>query len=310
MVVAVVLFFLPAIYYIIRKQYAKHKVAGRGREEKTAQLNADLEPFGFVYDEQQDMIYSGMYPWQRELGYCRLYDEAALALNMAIQCEPIYFRHNNRRWLIEFWKGQYGMTTGGEVGIYVTDKEDISIPGVFEGPFFECVSDEERIQMEYVLYRKGRPVLWRKGYHWWLTGFEVGKFTNPRRLSMEIGLTFQNRAMLLAFAKGLREAGYKPEEYGIAGNTVHIRFTEPKTKQPSGRVGFWVVMVQLLNLIYCRIFRRVTKDFVRVSDKLDYLRFLFPRMYRTLIGFGTSKIMRTAFEMIKEKVEESREVGK
>ncbi|MGN1083756.1 MAG: DUF4474 domain-containing protein [Lachnospiraceae bacterium] len=145
----------PFVYYRRRKRYAKRKVAGRSTEQKAYELNRDLEPFGFLYDETQDKIYSAMNPWQREVGYCKLYDDATLAMNMAIQCEPIYFNYDNRRWLIEFWKGQYGMSTGGEVGIYVTDKEDISVSGVFQGPFFECVKDEERIPLKLrSIYRK------------------------------------------------------------------------------------------------------------------------------------------------------------
>lgn len=305
----IALFLFPIIYYIIRKQYAKRKVAKRSVAEKAADLNRDLEPFGFVYDEKQDMIFSGMYPFQRELGYCRLYDEAALTLNMAIHSEPIYFVYQNRRWLLEFWKGQYGMTTGGEIGIYVTDKEDISIPGVFEGPFFECVPDEERILMEYVLYRDNKPLLIRRELHWWLTGFEVGSFTSPNRLAMEIRLTFPNRGMLVAFLQGLRDAGYEESSYQVRGNTVQLRFDKPKSKQPYRKVRILYYMVQGLNYLYCGIFNKVTKDFVRTVDKLDYLRFLFPWMYRILTGFVKPKKMLKLFGLIKKKASVTGEVG-
>lgn len=297
-----VVFLFPVIYYKIRRWYARRKVAKRSVEEKTEAFNKDLEPFGFVYDEKQDLIYSGMYPWQRELGYCRLYDEAALALNMAIHSEPVYFAYHNRRWLIEFWKGQYGMTTGGEVGIYVTDKEDISIPGVFEGPFFECVPDEERIVMEYVLYKDKSPLFVRKDLHWWLTGFEVGQFTSPNRLVMDIRMTFPNRGMLLAFLKGLHDTGYKENEYRITGNTVQLRFDKPKTKQPYRKVRLLYYIVQGLNRMYCGIFKHVTKDFVRTVDKLDYLRFLFPWMYRSLTGFVKPKKMQMMYGLLKKTV--------
>ena len=41
------------------------------------QLNQDLEPVGFAYDRRTDTFYSLMDCWQRKMGYCRLYDEAA-----------------------------------------------------------------------------------------------------------------------------------------------------------------------------------------------------------------------------------------
>lgn len=290
--------FAVFVYYAIRKQYAKRKVAGRSTEEKIAELNADLEPFGFLYDEKQDVMYSAMYPWQRELGYCRFYDRAALALNMAIQSEPIYFQYDNRRWLIEFWKGQYGLTTGAEVGIYVTDKEDISVPGVFEGPFFDCVRDEERITMQYVLYRENKPVLSRRELHWWLTGFAVGTFSKPKKLSMEIELTFPNYTMLRAFAEGLRQAGYEEGAYRIYRTTVQITFEEPKSKQPYCKAWILFHVVQWFNRFYCMVFQKVTKDFIKTLDKMDYLRFLFPWMYRMITGFVKPKKRKKAYEKI------------
>ena len=105
------------------------------KPERIYMLNRDLEPFGFAYDLYQDSFYSLMNPWQRKFGYCRLYDEACAPLSMIIDCEPIRFKYKGRKFLIEFWKGQYGMTTGGEVGIYYTDGPDLNIPGVFNGTF-------------------------------------------------------------------------------------------------------------------------------------------------------------------------------
>ena len=305
-----VFFIVMFVYYQCRKIYAKRKVAGRSKEVKLSELNADLEPFGFLYDEKQDMVYSGMYPWQRELGYCRLYDRAALALNMAIQSEPIYFDYNNRRWLIEFWKGQYGMTTGAEVGIYVTDKEDILVPGVFEGPFFDCVTDEERIPMQYFLYRDQRELLSRKELHWWLTGFDVGLFSKPKQLSMEIRLNFQNYGMLRAFLSGLKEAGYDEASYQVARTTVQLIFAEPKSKQPYRRMWVLYSLVQWWNRFYCAVFRSVTKDYIKTLDKIDYLRFLFPFMYRMITGFAKTKKRKKAYQKLVLKKETMQEVAK
>lgn len=296
------------IYYKHRKQYARKKTAGRSREEKWKDLHADLEPFGFAYDETQDIIYSGMYPWQREFGYCKLYDRAALGLNMAIECEPIYFMYDNRRWLLEFWKGQYGMTTGAEVGIYVTDKENILIPGVFEGPFFDCVKDEERIRMQYVLYYKKCPSFQRKELHWWLTGFQVGQFSKPKHLSMEMELTFPNRAMLEAFIDGLKEAGYEETEYQVGWNTVQIVFLKPKTKQPYRKIRVWFFLTQCLNRFSCAVFRWVTRDYIKALDKLDYLRFLFPWMYRGILRFAKPIKLWKQYHTVKEQAGASREV--
>ena len=47
---------------------------------------------------------------------------------MVTQFEPIYFDYDGKTWLIEFWKGQYGINTGAEIGIYHTDTEGKTKP--------------------------------------------------------------------------------------------------------------------------------------------------------------------------------------
>ena len=50
--------------------------------------------------------------------YAYGYDAAALAMNAIIDCEPIFFDYAGKTWLIELWKGQYGLETGCEIGVY------------------------------------------------------------------------------------------------------------------------------------------------------------------------------------------------
>ena len=120
-------FLLLILICCIRIQHhrrAKCRVRRRSDEEKLSDINQALQPFGFAYDLRRDIIYSLKHAWQREFGYGKLYDEMAPVMNMVIHSEPIYFEYDNRRWMIEFWKGQYGITTGAEVGIYVEKERD------------------------------------------------------------------------------------------------------------------------------------------------------------------------------------------
>ncbi len=306
-VVTVGFLLITVIYHEIRKVYARKRVAKRSTEEKLKDLNKDLERFGFFYDAAQDIICSARYPWQREMGYCRLYDEAALTMNMAIQCEPIYFQYDNRRWLLEFWKGQYGLATGGEIGIYVTDKEDISVPGMFEGPFFHAVSEEEEIPMEFILYRNKTAVVSRMGTHWWLTAFDVGVFSKPKQLALDIRLTFPGRMMTEAFVKGLKEAGYREETYRICRNTVQLHFSVPHSEQPYRKARPLFFLVQCMNHLYCILFQRLTGDFVKTLDKIDYLRFRFPVLYRSVIVLGGPLKRKKVFHRLRGKEEGVRE---
>lgn len=283
----------------LRRNKAKKKVYQRTDAEKKRDLAATLEPYGFLYDTSQDYFYSGMYPWQRDFGYCRFYDEAAPSFHMVIDSEPIYFEYDNRRWLIEFWKGQYGMTVGAEVGIYVTDKEDVNIPGVFKGPFFECVADEERIQMSFVL-KKGKDILMiRNDYHWWLTGFVIGEYTWPKKLTMEIRLAFPNINMRDAFIEGLKNAGYKSGRIFVRDNMVGVIFDKPKAKQKFIYDKWAIYMVQWMNRYNCRKYKKVTKEFTRNLDKLDYLRFCFPRLFKAAVSITRVEGLQKAYQVIK-----------
>ena len=55
-------------------------------------LNQFLEPYGYSYNPGDDLFYSNIDAWQRQMGYSRLYDESAAPMSMIIDCEPIYFK--------------------------------------------------------------------------------------------------------------------------------------------------------------------------------------------------------------------------
>ena len=113
----------------------------KDKQKQKEALNADLEAAGFAYEPKGDYFYSLMDCWQRKVGYCRLYDEGSPLFNMIMDCEPVTFSYAGKRWLIELWKGQYGITTGAEIGIYNTSREDVQTDR-FTGTFYENISDE------------------------------------------------------------------------------------------------------------------------------------------------------------------------
>jgi hypothetical protein len=267
--------------------------------ERLAELNQELQPFGFAYEPYQDIFFSLMNPWQRELGYCRLYDEASAALSMIIDCEPIRFEYNGRRWLIEFWKGQYGMNTGGEVGIYYTTGPDLDIPGIFNGTFYSCVKDEDCINMSYVFRKDGNILFTRSGYHWWLTGFKLGEFSKPSQLSMDIVLDLYDRRMANAFVEALRKAGYKDNEYAQQGYRVMVRFDKPHTKQPITRSGLTEFVMQRNNLAFCNSYNSLTEAYSDTLDKLEIVRKESPSMYSQILNIGKPKAVFESYSTIK-----------
>ena len=192
---------------------------------------------GFNYDPDQDIIYSRMYPWQRNFGYAYSYDLAApVTISAVIDCEPFFFNYKGKDWMIELWKGQYGLETGGEIGIYVCNQPLLNpILGnrphdPDHGKFYDCIKDSERMRMSFTLYRDGKPLFTRgPEKHWWLTGFKWGVLSKPEELSMDLQIIFPNTKMQSAFLQSLSETGYT--DVTVEGLAVRFVFDKPKTFQ-------------------------------------------------------------------------------
>lgn len=305
-IIGYVLLLFVAIFYTLRlkkkKQEVVHPVTDiiGNAPERIAELNEELKPFGFAYEPYQDIFYSIMNPWQRELGYCRLYDEASAALSMIIDCEPITFEYDGRKYLIEFWKGQYGMNTGGEVGIYYTTGPNLNVPGIFNGTFYNCVKDEDCINMSFAFRKKGNLLFTRSGYHWWLTGFKLGEFSKPSELSMDIVLDLYDRRMAYTFVNALIKAGYKENEYSIQGRRVNIHYEKPHTSQPITRTAFTDFIMQRNNEAFCNSYNSLTEEYTDTLDKLELLRQKSPGMYNQILSLGKPKAVYEGYNSIKE----------
>lgn len=305
--IAVCLVFL-ILYLIIRRNRdsmllnRKRSIIERPLSEKFSTLNERIGPLGFAYEANQDIFYSVTDGWQRQFGYCRLYDEAAAPFNMIIDCEPIYFEYQGREWLIEFWKGQYGMTTGAEVGVYVSDGQVLDIPGIFKGTFYESVKDEENLLISISLWKNEKHLFTRREMHWWLTGFVLGEFSYPSDLTMAIEITFKTMGMCLAFLEGLKNTGYGRNEIRVYNNTVRILFTKPHSAQPLSRTRWLTFIKQGSNKRYCRIYHKLTKDMENTLDKIELIFSYSPRIYNRIMRLGKTKEIYEGYEAIKKKL--------
>lgn len=268
-----------------RRCRARRLVQSRTDERKIKDLNDAIESFGFQYDICQDVFYAAKNGWQREMGYRKIYDDNAIRLGMVIDCEPLYFTYGGRSYLLEFWKGQYGLTTGAEIGLYVSDEINEEHP---EKLFYKSVEDDEMIDMRFILRKQGRILMIRDERHWWLTGFVLGEFSNPEELGMEISIVFPDYQMRNAFYDTLVDAGYMKENIYVEGKGVRFGFTKPHTVQPK-HLKLRVQWVQWKNKKFCKKYFRVTRWFVRTIDRVDYLGMCFPRLYRMLGKLSRAK---------------------
>ena len=196
-----------------------------------------VEAAGFSYDPDDDLLFSRRDAWQRHAGYCYAYDLAApAAIDAIIDCEPFFFAHAGKHWMIEVWKGQYGCKTGCEIGIYATPTTSLLDTTIGHRPhdkahsrFFHAVDPHDELPMSFTLYHNGTPLFSRSSdAHWWLTGFKLGHEARPEDLTMEISLHIENLTMRNAVAASIREVGYAVE----VGEAVKFTFAAPKSYQP------------------------------------------------------------------------------
>lgn len=195
---------------------------------------------GFQYNSDQDIIISRMDAWQRDFGYAYAYDLLApITISANIDCEPFFFIFDDKKWMIEVWKGQYGIETGGEVGVYVINEENPLLDttvghrphNIQNSYFFNCADDRELLNISFTLFRNGKELFSRKAEnHWWSTGFMWGVLSDPEDLSMEITITFDKIKMLNAFSESLTDSGYR--DFSVDSKTIKFLFDSPKTYQP------------------------------------------------------------------------------
>lgn len=275
----------------IRRRRAVNKVCSLSCEERCTLLNDILAPFGYAYEPEQDIISTRGDAWQRQAGYTALFDRAALHLHMVFDALPVYFNYQGRTWLIEFWKGQYGINTGAEIGIYRANR--VLAKEEYDRAHFQAVDDCDRLPVTFTLLQNTHPLATVSGLTWWLTAFFTGMFSQPSRLAMDCILCFPDGKMQEAFAAALKRTA--PGVYCHRnGSKVHLYYGEccPDSSVCPSRASclrkLQIQWVQLCNRVCCRLYCFLTRHFDCTLNKLLYLYFLLPvilrRMLRRLKG--------------------------
>lgn len=141
-------------------------------------LQEALTAAGYAYDEEQQVYYSTLTPWQRHFGFGDIYDDAAAYASMKYTTLKADFEYNGLLWRLQWWKGQYGILEGAELGVYTKHPDSTS-------DFYDCAEDDQLLDMSFEYYRTSKDfrnnkrLFYREEQaHWWLTGFKVGAVAN------------------------------------------------------------------------------------------------------------------------------------
>ncbi len=163
-----------------------------------------LKLAGYEYDATQDIYYTHLNPWQRYFGFTDLYDDAAPLTNMWYLTLKIDFEYDNLLWRLQWWKGQYGILEGAELGVYTKDPADVN------NAFYECAADERLLTMTFDFYHsvsdynKGNILFTRvEQEHWWLTGFKFG-VVDPQKCVVRATLYAYDDVMADGIEAGLK----------------------------------------------------------------------------------------------------------
>lgn len=280
--------FLLCFFFFLLQMHRRRCIIRRVRCmdpcEKLCLLNDLLSSFGFSYHPAQDIVTSCLDAWQREFGYCTLFDRTAPRFHMVFDREPIYFDYDGATWRIEFWKGQYGLNIGAEIGVYRADK--ILSPEQYDTALFQSVDNDHLLRLGMQLSRCGESLFFTRQKHWWLTGFRIGAFSEPDDLKLYLSVTFPNYVMLQRFLDALRRSGYSDDSFCSCSLTAAVSFTAPYAKQfrgPRARIA------QFCNCMTVRLYRLITRPFTVTCDRLLYLYYFLPPVFRRMLHFRKNR---------------------
>ncbi len=177
----------------------------------------DADLFGFVYSAKDKCFITAKNAWQRNFGYNEVYDASAPVISITYDTMRVKFNYGGLEWMIQYWKGQYGMVMiGAEIGVYNRPENSVS------GTHYECADDETKLLQTMTVYRREsstsnnfKPIFTRSMSNtWWCTGFIPGTLGAGRYnvtaeetagLKVDSKIVLKTPEMAQAFIQGLKE---------------------------------------------------------------------------------------------------------
>ena len=236
------------------------------------ELFANRNVFSYRYDYVDDVFYTNDKEcWQKPFGFARIYDILAPYAAMEYDYIRVFFNYNDKDYMVQMWKGQYGLVFyGGEIGVYSKPESDKKV-NMFT--FFKVADPEDWPMMELSIYHQKINGTWNREFtrdydrYWWCTGFKPGhlRISEPAdELRMVSRITFTNEEMAEYFAQGLSDCGFAYaknkdkmglDTYHLDGADVYVKWQN--ISEAENTVAFKVGAVSLIFLNVFAIFAMI-----------------------------------------------------
>ena len=234
-------------------------------------LLQDRQFFGYRYSYKGDYYYADdKNCWQKNFGFNFAYDWIAPLCSFEYDYVRVFFPYQGQDWMIQMWKGQYGlMFYGSEVGLY-TKPEGKEAATRFA--HYSAADSADYLKMSTALYHQNGSdgeyeLEFERPYdaYWWASGFVPGHLrdTTPcDELRTVTHITFKDETMAGQFAEGLKECGFaqvdarasvRNDAFFLDGADVYLQWQDISQAANShviqtavfGTVGFLGLMTAL-----------------------------------------------------------------
>ena len=177
---------------------------------------------GYLYDPKEKCFYTSADPWQRVVGYNEAFDVMGPFTLISFDTMRLRFEYQDKDWMIQLWKGQYGLVFyGAEVGVY-TKPKDRAVK------HYDAASDSEMLKMSMTFLMKNSKGQWIEkfsrpyGFYWWCTGFLPGnKYGKFDTMKLDMRITMKDYEMLSGVTAALKENGVP---YTVKGLDVYFMY--------------------------------------------------------------------------------------
>lgn len=187
---------------------------------------------GYAYDMKAGVFYATGEGFQREFGYAEIYDRVAVVGTMPLDTTRIKFNYNGKDWMVQLWKGFYGLVFAGcEIGIYNRPEgmdSELTAYNVVTLDYYQDFTIDFYYNKPdtHTIFGDSKPDFTRSTRTWWFTAFEpsinVSPATNVPKMKFKCTMKFNDVGLCNACYEGMKEVNDIFANYTGKARTFHF----------------------------------------------------------------------------------------